>query len=86
MTRDGYVFGGWIADGVAYQSGDELTITEDITFEAVWIAVTHSLPHTGGSGTYWYIRMGTELLLIACALSMLLKKCKQQNSGKGNEA
>ena len=79
-TRHGYHFCGWALTPnghVAYRSGNEITLTGDVTLYAVWVTPTAS-PQTGDSSNValWAAMAGISLAAGAVVLFVLKKKAE----------
>lgn len=77
-TRHGYHFCGWALTPnghVAYRSGNEITLTGDVTLYAVWVTPTAS-PQTGDSSNValWAAMAGISLAAGAVVLFVLKKR------------
>ncbi|MGN1027241.1 MAG: InlB B-repeat-containing protein [Faecousia sp.] len=77
-TRHGYHFCGWALTPnghVAYRSGNEITLTGDVTLYAVWATPTSS-PQTGDSSNValWAAMAGISLAAGAVVLFVLKKR------------
>jgi uncharacterized repeat protein (TIGR02543 family) len=50
-SRTGYIFVGWLNNGVTYQSGDSYTVaSNDVTFTAQWSAINYSIAYDLNNG------------------------------------
>ena len=79
FTKEDYYFVGWAtsADGdVAYQPGDKVTITDDLTLFAKW---TEDFPHNGHAGT----EADPYIIEYAGQLSLLAKSVNDGNGYAG---
>ena len=57
LYREGYMLSGWSDGTNTYETGDELTITEDITLTPTWTATTQSLANSDSEVTVtWNLR------------------------------
>ena len=57
LYREGYMLSGWSDGTNTYKTGDELTITEDITLTPTWTATTQSLANSDSEVTVtWNLR------------------------------
>ena len=65
LYREGYILTGWSDGDNTYETGDELTLTGDITLTPVWTATTQTLANTTSEVTVtWNLRY-SEILFDA---------------------